>query len=53
MITIYILGFRTAYQTTNCDVADKFVKFIQALGLEVSTELTQSTEVIDGILKVR
>lgn len=53
MITIYILKFHTAYATTNCAVADAFTALVESLGYEVSTEITQSTEVIDGILKVR
>lgn len=50
MITIYVLQF--AYQTTNSDVADAFVRLVESLGFEVSTEITQSTKIIDGIQKV-
>lgn len=53
MITIYILKFHTAYQTTNCDVADAFTALVESLGYEVSTEITQSTKVIDGLLKIK
>lgn len=51
MITIYVSHF--AYQTTNVEVADAFVKLVESLGFEVRTELTPYIGVIDGIQKVR
>lgn len=51
MITIYVSHF--AYQTTNVEVADNFVKLVESLGFEVRTELTEYAGVIDGLEKIR
>jgi hypothetical protein len=50
MIEISFSHFR--YITTNTDIADSFVKFIEAMGIEVKTEILQCTCNIDYLLKV-
>lgn len=50
MITIYIYHF--AYRTTDAEIATSFVNFIESMGFEVRTEITEYIGVIDHLQKV-
>lgn len=50
MITISFSHY--AYCTTDSDIATAFVNFIEKMGFEVKTEITQYIGVIDHLQKV-